>query len=186
MTDLVSVAFNDKKAVLKKLNGLEALFLANKAVEKCENGGFSLLAGEKGQSFEPTGVVAVSSSSNEKELCKDIVSTMMAPKLQKQSVGIGFPVNKEAAQQMIADTSKSSVSYAVSDDQGRVLDYGPENNEITSRFVNLGDEVDIPATVDINLMEIIMEISKDYFNGSCTSQEAAHNICEKTSLYLLE
>ena len=104
--------------------------------------------------------------------------------VQKEDLYDGFPVNREALQQM-ADQEHDG--YMVGSGVG---DYSISAEwpakEVRMEAAAMLEKLTVPALVDETIMKMIVEGSGDYLDGKQTSAQAADGILRKLSIYLAE
>ena len=133
-------------------------------------------------------MVGVNKKAKSLENCKGFVKELMSEKAQAKDSGIGFPINRKAAAELIkAPTEDDMIMYyRIMDNQGRILDFHIDESELIKSYIALGDELDTPVQSDEQLFELILQESQGYFEGKEAISETIKKINSKARLYLLE
>ncbi len=137
-----------------------------------------------GKIYLPTAMAGINRSTANEELAKDFIRCLLSVEVQKEDLYDGFPVNREALQQM-ADQEHDG--YMVGSGVG---DYSISAEwpakEVRMEAAAMLEKLTVPALVDETIMKMIVEGSGDYLDGKQTSAQAADGILRKLSIYLAE
>lgn len=150
----------------------------------------ALLSGLSGNVYIPNTILGVNGAGNQKEAAKEFVMYMLSGELQRKWKGNGFPVNREAMQEIFYEkTSEESVySLCMSGEDGIILDLEvvwPEDQQIKC-LEEMIESLDTPADLDGNVKAAVMELGVSALNGERSVDEAADEIINKVQIYLSE
>ncbi|MHC1748000.1 MAG: hypothetical protein AB9856_06350 [Cellulosilyticaceae bacterium] len=101
--------------------------------------------------------------------------------------GDGYPVNKQSFENWINGKSfDQSLSYSFGEGSDRKVSVEWGYEEELKRFYGICEKMTLPSAIDENLLKIVLEGSKGYFEDSMTIDEAMNGIKEKIVIYLSE
>lgn len=185
--DCIDVAYNDisfQIMIPVKIYDLLAGAATNK---QRGNGDIKPLIGQCTEVFEPYCSLAINAASKHKELAQEIIKMALSEEIQNNDTGDGYPVNKRSFESWINGKSfDQSLSYSFGEGGDRKVSVEWGHEEELKHFYDICKKVTLPSTIDENLLEIILEGSKDYFNDSITIEETMKVIKEKMMIYLSE
>jgi ABC-type glycerol-3-phosphate transport system substrate-binding protein len=140
-------------------------------------------------SYQPICELGIVSKSDQIELSKEFLRTVLSEDIQKNDLYDGFPINAKA---LITSSKEDRSMYAVGtsatneDGSEEMLTFEALNQQQTEEVVAICSSVNNRITTDEQITSAIVEKSKDFFVGGMTAEAAADAIIEKMSLYLSE
>ncbi|MGL4345555.1 MAG: hypothetical protein ACRCTE_10180 [Cellulosilyticaceae bacterium] len=163
-------------------------FLVNASANELRgNGNFIALPGQVEGVFEPYCTLAINSRSEQKELAQQMIQIALSEDVQNKDTGCGYPVNKTAFQNWINGSSfNQEASYTMGNGSGQKLSvqWGYES-ELAS-FYDMCQGVIVPSHLDEDLLDIVLEGSRGYFEGTISIDETMKNIKQRVTIYLAE
>lgn len=179
-------AFNKTYGCYSLLKGYQSFVIENLAQEKRQGGIPLFLPGYVEKSFVPVNCIGVNNNSSNINIAKEFVSLMLSEAVQKAQINDGFPVNSEALEYGALGIGNENMYYMISGPGEETLGGGLPSKEKLEVIKELCYNVKTPSVPDEVLIEIIIENSKEYFEGAITVEDAVEKVKEKSKLYLSE
>ncbi|WP_312810236.1 ABC transporter substrate-binding protein [Sedimentibacter sp.] len=179
-------AFNKTYGCYSLLKGYQSYVIENLAQDKRQGGIPLFLPGQVEKSFVPVNCIGVNNNSANIDIAKEFVSLMLSEAVQKAPINDGFPVNLDALEYGALGTGNEGMYYMISGPGEETLEGVPPSREKLEVIKELCYKVKNPSVPDEVLIEIIIENSKEYFEGEITVEDAVEKIKEKSKLYLSE
>jgi len=138
-------------------------------------------------SYLPSGMVGINQASQEKELAREFILYLLGQEVQDADLGDGLPVNAKSVEAWIdrEDSNSSSISVSSGSDDYMISGEWPDREDRRKVF-EVAARADHPIRIDRVLMEIIINETKGYFEGSLSLEQAAQNAQNKADLYASE
>ena len=176
------------------LKQFENLYCAYQASLEEGRGTIAPLFGQS--AFRPVTTLSVTSSSTNGEAARAFLAAVLGAQVQSAGVGAGLPVNAAALEAMAAyerEGSGGSFSYyagGYTDAEGGEahvdlrIDYPPLawREEMVQLFQNLTT----PLLYDETVLQLLLENTRDYFEGGKSLDETMAALMQKLSLYRSE
>jgi len=151
-------------------------------VEVSPDARFSALSLNQAKCFVPRVILSINSNSNEIELAKLFIITMLGESFQSNiPFSEGLSIYKSSFRESI-----SEYGMPVFHDENTVFDSGPFDEERYARFESLLASLDTPVNVDATLQAIIFEQLSRCLNEEASIKDAVSAACKKANLYLAE
>lgn len=134
--------------------------------------------------YEPVGTLGINQASPRKELAGEFLLFLLGAEVQSSDLSDGLPVNTQAVDAWIDMESQGSIGVS-GDDDYMLSGEWPSKEECQTLF-DVAAQADKPVRTDRVLMEIIINETKGYFDGSLSLEQAAQNAQNKADLYFSE
>lgn len=137
--------------------------------------------------FIPQGMVGVNAASQEIDIAKAFIQSMLSETEQDKDVGGGLPVNVKSLEKF--SEKKVEGMYGLGyEDRGKEvrLSYESPTKEQIMKFTDLAATLTIPLNIDRALREMILNGAEPYFAGSVSKEKAVEDIMNKAGTYLAE
>lgn len=140
--------------------------------------------------FIPNTILGINAAGTHKEAAADFAMSMVEANLQKQPLGMGFPVNREAMQEALhkreGDETTGMVSWMDENGNEGVLEIlWPEPEQI-AHLEEMIESLDTPASTDGMIKNAVIEVGITALNGEKSIDEAVGEIVNKVQIYLTE
>ncbi len=140
-------------------------------------------------SFTPICELGIISKSNQIELSKEFLRTVLSENIQKTDLYDGFPINAQAlTTSSQEDRNQYSVTTSTIKEDGSeemLVFMGLDQNQ-TKEYVAICSSVNNKVTVNEYITSAIVEKAKDFIVGTMTAEDAADAIIQEMNLYLSE
>lgn len=182
------MAYGDTQVHVEALKGFLYMTTPYSFMNHRDNGDFKVLESDGKGVYEASGIIGINANSKNIELAKGIVETALSANVQNVDLGEGLPVNTEAFnQQSDPDAiSKSMMAVQMSTAGGRPIEFVEATPEAYKKVAEAGKIVSQPVYKDEVLLQMIIEETKGYFDGTKTAEEAAKAVAQRTKAYLSE
>lgn len=137
-------------------------------------------------SYYPCGTIGINHASPRKELAEEFILYILGREVQSGDLGDGLPVNTAASADWVEGENTSGVSVAVSGSDDYTLSGEWPSEEERQMIFDIAAKADKPIRTDRVLVEIIINETKGYFEGSMSLEQAAGNAQNKAQLYFSE
>lgn len=134
--------------------------------------------------YFPSVMAGVNQATGQPELAKEFIKYLFSTEVQREEFNDGFPVEKQAQEEQCA-REKENYMLGVGGDGYSISAEWPDLETRREMFEILG-QLDTPVLVDETVMEMIVNGSRDYFNGKSTVEEAVSAISRQLMLYMAE
>jgi ABC-type glycerol-3-phosphate transport system substrate-binding protein len=140
-------------------------------------------------SYRPICELGIVSKSDQAELSKEFLRTVLSEEIQKNDLYDGFPINAKA---LITSSQEDRSMYSVGtsavneDGSEEMLTFNALNQQQTKDVVAICSSVNNRITTDEHITSAIVEKAKDFFVGSMTVEAAVDAIIEEMNIYLSE
>lgn len=134
--------------------------------------------------YFPSVVTGVNQATKQPELAKEFIKYLFSTEVQREEFYDGFPLEKQAQKEQCAK-EKENYMVGVGGDNYNISAEWPNLEERREMFEIL-EQLDTPVFVDETVMEMIVNGSKDYFNGKSTVDQAVSAISQQLMLYMAE
>lgn len=150
----------------------------------------SVLNGLSQNVFIPNTVLGINAAGAHREAAEDFVMSMLETELQKQSLGTGFPVNREAMKEVLykhdAGVSTGAVSWEDENGNQEILEIIWPTQEQIALLEQMIESLDTPASTDENVKNAVLESGVAALNGEKSVDDAVGEIMNKVQIYLAE
>lgn len=195
--NVMSVASgNGSKLAIGNLSGmydLQELYSVNKKKEI----EYSVAKGQVSDVFVPSGLVGISSKSNEKEIAADFVKYLFSVESQSVDRYSGFPVNIDAFDKLSVYPYAEEEGYKEGQSiggMGTTLEDGTEfyidmywpTKEYFEQVKEIISTVKNPSVADTQILRVITKQFEAYENGEVSVDQAVQNVLDQVNLYLSE
>lgn len=136
------------------------------------------------RAYEPVGTLGINHASPRKELAARFMLSVLGTEVQSSDLSDGLPVNTHAVEAWIGMDGTIS-SWVGGYDDYMLVGVWPTKEERRMIF-DVAAQADKPVMTDRVLMEIIINETKGYFDGSLSLEQAAGNAQNKADLYFSE
>jgi len=130
--------------------------------------------------------LAITSRSSNKDGAWEFVSTILDREWQRQNVWWGYPTNKAAFDDAVAEAMKEQEETHMIDWGFGAMELKPLTQAEVNLILNLIDNSFGIVSYDEALMNIINEDASDFFNGRISAQDAARRIQNRAGVYVSE
>lgn len=156
-----------------------------------EDTNISVLNGLAENVFIPNTVLGVNAAGAHREVAEDFVMSMLGAELQKQPLGMGFPVNREAMEAELhkrstEDEATGCVSWEDEDGNEGILNIIWPSEEQLTQLEAMIESLDTPASTDENVKNAVVESGAAALNGEKSIDDAVSEIINKVQIYLAE
>ena len=149
-----------------------------------------MLNGQAAEVFVPLSVASISSKSGHQEEAVRLLEYILGKEGQSVSQNGGFPVNKAAFDQMLADSQNGSVQegFTISGSGGEMLQFQiePPTEEQKQAVKGWAESLKTPALTDSVVKEAVLEQAQKCLEEGISPAEAAKTVIQKVNLYLSE
>lgn len=135
--------------------------------------------------YLPTVMAGISSSSRNEAAAQEFIKILFGPEVQNESFYDGFTVRMDSYEKWKA-VEKDSIASIGIQSSDYVLEGGWPSLEKREELGALLKTVTTAAVVDNTIMQMIVDGSKDYFDGKESLEGAAAAIENKIGLYMAE
>lgn len=139
-----------------------------------------------GKIYLPTAMAGINQSTANGDMAKEFIRCLLSYEVQKEDLYDGLPVNRKALDALTRSDSRDNFSEGVGYRDGYHLSAGWPTLEEREEMAAMVETLTVPAIVDETVMKMIVEGSRDYFDGKKTVEQAADDILRKMSIYLAE
>lgn len=147
---------------------------------------------QKGYEIQPVnnvyytrGLLGITSFGKEKETARKFVEFALSAQVQESDLGDGLPVNKKAAAAWQERDSNISMGMSYGE-AGEPLYAEYPTPEERKQFMGMIGDMRTPVSVDDVLLEMILNETKGYFEGTQTLEQAVQAVENKAKLYYAE
>ena len=137
-----------------------------------------------GKIYLPSVMAGINSSAANKEEAEQFIRCLLSYDVQKEDLSDGFPVNKRALQSWV-ETEREGYSVGMGYGDYSISAQWP-GVQVRQEIMDMLKELTVPVTVDETVMKMIVEGSRDYYDGKESVNQAADGIMRKLSIYLSE
>ncbi len=169
---------NDSSVV--KMDGFMMLSIPVE-VRKLHPGTLMVPAGDL---YLPSTVAAINRSTANEELAKEFIRCLLSYEVQKEELYDGLPVNKKAMETNV-ETEKDGFSIGSGIGDYYINGEYPAK-EVRQEVAAMIDGLTVPVVIDETMMKMVVDGSRDYFDGKEDVQQAADRILRTMSIYLSE
>lgn len=161
------------------LNSIDSAMLPLSAAEMVNSEIESL-----GGIYMPNVVAGINASSPNRENAEEFIRTLFDTEVQDESLRDGFSVRSSSLDKWAKIESGSSVSMSAGD--GIFLSGSWPVQADRDKIMAIVRTASIPALMDQQIIDMIVEGSRDYLNGKETVEDAVQAIENKMKLYVNE
>lgn len=149
-----------------------------------------VLSGFSGNVFIPRTVMGVNASGSQKEAATDFVMSMLSKEVQTEVKFAGFPVNREAVLEQLAEfePSKTYGWTSASDEDGNMIDLEIKwlDEAEQAQFKAMLESLDTPARLDENVKDTVIDVGTEVLKGRMSVDEGVNEIVNRVQIYLAE
>lgn len=142
------------------------------------------------QTYVPYGTIAVNKAGKNKELAVQFLTAALSETVQRSDFYDGFPVNENALEFLTGIERNSADGYGgfIDGADGRTYEwkYSWPSEPLRRRLVDFCKAAKNSAGRNQKIKQILMENSKDYFDGIKSLEETVHDLQSRITLYLQE
>lgn len=140
--------------------------------------------------FIPNTILGINAAGTHKEAAADFAMSMVEADLQKQPLGLGFPVNREAMKEELHEREEDGTTGMVSwtdenGNEGTLEILWPEPDQLV-HLEEMIESLNTPAKTDGMVKNVIVEQGISALNGGKEIEEAADEILNRIAIYLAE
>lgn len=150
----------------------------------------NLLNGQAADVFVPLSVAGISSKTGHQDEAARLLEYILGAKGQSVTQNGGFPVNKAAFEQMMANSQnggeKSSMTIGMGSGEVVNLEIEPSSEEQMQILKEWAESLKTPAITDSVVKEAVLEQAQKCLKEGVSPAEAAKNVVQKVNLYLSE
>lgn len=169
----------------KNIEGMYDLMIAGALVKSTGGGTYTVMPGQAGRVYRPSGIVGVNANSAQPDMARELVLEVLSEDVQKTDLQDGWPVNEAALQYYITNRQSTVMVMSMSDSDLMLTAEWPER-EVIEKLADTVRSVDSPTIIDAVLLEIVVEETTGFFEGSMTAQEAADKVAARAQIMLSE
>ena len=174
-----NVATDRCAAGVELMNSIDSMMLTYTAVEMKQ----TKLA-SAGRLYLPSVTVGINSSSENKEAAEEFIRTLFGSEVQNESLNDGFAVRTGSLDTWI-DMEKD-VSVGLSSGDGIMLSGEWPDVQKRTEIIDFVRMAEIPVVIDQQVLQMVIDGSKDYLEGKETVDQAVQAIENKIKLYRSE
>jgi ABC-type glycerol-3-phosphate transport system substrate-binding protein len=140
-------------------------------------------------SYQPICELGIISKSDQIELSKEFLRTVLSEEIQRNDLYDGFPINAKA---LITSSQEDRSMYSVGtsaineDGSEEMLTFEALDKQQTADVVAICSSVSNRLTKDEHITSAIVEKAKDFFVGDMTVEAAADAVIQEMNVYLSE
>lgn len=135
--------------------------------------------------YLPSVVAAINESCENKENAEDFIRTLFGAQVQDESLRDGFAVRSSSLDKWAGMEKEIRVSMSMGNETVSLSGKWPEQADRDS-ILAIVRTASVPALIDMQIMEMIVDGSKGYLEGKETVEDAVRNIENKMKLYVNE
>lgn len=165
------------------------------ANSKLKDYSYKLFEDHSNSCFITSNLFAINAHSQYQDIAKDILKTSLSEDIQFLNLNDGFPVNSAALKRWFSGELFAQTRHP----DTNLAPYGSTYDNLKYEFYKWADYKDVlqdlykrsvslstPANENQKTLQIILDDSKAYFDGTATLDEVTNTIYEKLNLYLNE
>ena len=137
------------------------------------------------QLYYTNGLMGITDFGKEKETARKFVEFAVSLKVQESDLSDGLPVNRKAAKAWVERDSNISVSVGFGGSDETLYAEYPDQ-EKRKQFMAISEELKVPVSIDDVLLEMIVNETKGFFEGTQDAKSAARAVENKAKLYYSE
>lgn len=189
-------AFGDCNFSIVSLYGSDYWRMMKAAQGKREGSGVSLLPADGAYVFEPMSIIGINNRTEHQEECLALLDVMTAAKdPEAVNYGYGIPLVMdnmypvELTEEEIAASGSMAMAstWGYGDEKGRMLMVeGNVTREDVDEIIAFLQPLDTPLNIDSQLLKMIYDNSRDFFDGKESAEDAAAKIVEASRIYMSE
>lgn len=181
------MAYGDTMLATQDMQGFSWLNNYYSAITQRTNGDYKPLQVNGQGVFRGKGVIGINKNSRNLEVAKEIVKIALGEEVQKTELfENGFVVNTKAFENQKNEGIKGTVIAGQTTPEERPIKYLQAGKEEYEKMAQVLQSVTQPAYEDEILLEMIIEETKGYFDGTKTAEEATQAVAQRTKAYLSE
>lgn len=161
------------------LNSIDSAMLTLSAAKMC---GSSIESA--GGLYMPTVVAGINASSANRENAEEFIRVLYGTEVQDESLRDGFAVRESSLDKWTKMEKHTSV--ALSSGEGITLSGSWPEQADRDNIIAIVRMADVPVIIDTQIMEMIVDGSRDYLDGKGTLEAAVSSIENKMKLYVSE
>lgn len=135
--------------------------------------------------YIPSVTVGLNAASENREAAERFIHTLFSSEIQNEALYDGFPVRSDSLEAWKEIQKDFSWVFSASNSGFELTGEWPTLPE-RERILELVKTVEIPAEINQQIMQMVVDGSKDYFNGKEPLERAVSAIESKIRLYLSE
>ena len=140
----------------------------------------------EGTVFQPLCRVGINAASGQLEAAKEYVGALLSQECQEPDSYYGYPVNRAALRAWTKNVLSSVQSFSTSNGSyPEVVIYWPEER-VLSMVADALEQANTPSSYNDTLMQMVVEETAGFFEGSMSAGEAAKALSARTQAYLAE
>ena len=142
------------------------------------------------ETYVPYGTIGITKASKNQDLAIGFLQTVLSEDVQRSDFYDGFAVNQNALEFLctVERTSADAYGGTIPGADGRTYDMkiGWPSEPLRRRITEFCKTVKHSAGRNWKVKQILLEYSKDYFDGTASLEDAAKKLMTKITLYLQE
>jgi ABC-type sugar transport system, periplasmic component len=159
-------------------------------MKQVEGRNFAMLNGQVKNAYVPVTTIGVSAKSENQDLAKEFVKTLLSKELQASSLEAGLPVNRAAFEELTSQSNAEMVNYGIviENGDGRLvtLDITFPKEEEFVYLQEMIEQLEIPADTNSVIKEVVTSEIVNGFESGKSIDEITANILQTVNLYLAE
>lgn len=175
------------------LSSVESLTYVTSIAEKLEDTGYTLLNGQTANSYIPMTTVGISAKSENQDIAKDFIKTLLSAETQASSVNSGIPVNKTAYDSLAAlpahvEEDRIYAGFAISTELGEMISLDiiwPEDEVFADLKITL-ETLKVASNTNTIIKEAVVDEVVRGLEAGTAVDEIVSNILKTVNLYLSE
>jgi|GEM_PF-2856120 len=172
------------------LSSIDGMAYIVALMEQIKGSDMALLNGQTQNSYMPVTTVGVSAKSENQDIAKEFVKTLLSKELQASSVDGGLPVNKVAFEQLISQDKANDVHsmIMIESDDGRqiMIDIKFPKEEVFIWLQDGIEKLEVPANINSIIKETVTSEIVNGLENEKSVDEIAASILQTINLYLSE
>lgn len=160
-----------------------------KVAEKTDNYQLQIWNGQSQKVFCPTGIVGLCANAQNPEYAEKFIETLLSEDVQREDLGDGFPVNRDAFKIFSQDPNPNySYSLGVMSEDGEYIDLNLRwaNDAEIEELNQLISSLHTPAETNSLIKDSVISIGVKALTGEKEIDESVEEIVQKISLQLQE
>lgn len=168
---------------------LNSITTVQKKIGDCE---FQLLPGQQENVFIPSGLVGISSMTENPDSAEDFVKYLFSKEAQSQALYGGFPLNRSALETILSQMEPGSETnesfYSSNQATGESVEVVMSwmSQEVLDQFLGYVEQLDTAADTDTILKDAVYAQMQECINGNISPEDAVNAVMQTVNLYLAE
>lgn len=142
------------------------------------------------QTYIPYGIIGINKNGENKEIAIEFLKKALSEDIQRSDFYDGFAVNQNALEYLTGIERSSGDAYGgpIDGTDGRTynMDITWPSEALRQKLVEFCKEAKYSAGANLQLKQILLEHSENYFDGTASIEDTVNELSNKISIYLKE